>query len=313
MKNYKVISLFSGCGGLDLGFHGDFIYLNKYYEKLPFKFLFGNDIDAFACNTFKENLNSKIFCLDINKLIEKVKIPHADIILGGFPCQDFSHAGKRLGLNTKRGNLYKSMCQIIEVSQPKMFLAENVKGILTINNGSVIKTIINDLQKLNYNVSYKLFNFSDYGVPQNRERVIIIGTNKSYPNFNFAEIKKENKKVTSYEAINDLESKKENQKNHHVWSKAKKNNGQGNNSIEKNKFSPTIRSEHHGNIEFHWNNKRRLSVREVARLQTFPDSFSFNGSSMSQAYKQIGNAVPPVFAWKIAHSIKNYLYNIASD
>ena len=112
--------------------------------------------------------------------------------------------------------------------------------------------------------------------------------------------------ITLKTAIGDLENKKEGAEENHFWSKAKKNNGQGNNAVKKEHPGPTMRAEHHGNIEFHWNEKRRLSAREAARIQSFPDDFTFYPST-SSAYKQIGNAVPPVFAWHLAKSINKFL------
>lgn len=307
LPKYSITSLFSGCGGLDLGFHGGFTYLDKKFNRLKFQTLFANDIDKNACLTFEKNFKKEIICDDINNVLENNNFSSTDIIIGGFPCQDFSLAGKRRGFNSERGNLYKSMCKTIEHVKPKLFLAENVKGLLTIDDGNAIKKIISELESLNYNVTYKLFKVSDFGVPQKRERIIIIGTRKDLlPIFNFDIIKTVDKKIIANDALKDLEDIKENHFPNHGWSKAKKNKGQGNISIEKDDFAPTMRAEHHGNIEFHWNGKRRLSAREAARIQSFPDNFIFFPST-SSAYKQIGNAVPPVFAWHIAKSIQQFL------
>jgi DNA (cytosine-5)-methyltransferase 1 len=305
MKNYSIISLFSGCGGLDLGFRGSFKFLQKDYKRLQFDTKYANDIDKNACITFRKNFQKDIVCSDIND-IDVTKLPSADLIIGGFPCQDFSHAGKRLGFDSERGNLYKSMCNVIEHATPKLFLAENVKGLLTIDDGKAIQTIIKEFESLGYNVSYKLLKVSDFGVSQKRERVIIIGTRKDIlPQFNFDDIKT-NKACAVYDVIKDLENMEEAFVSNHNWSKAKINKGQGNSIIDKNDFAPTMRAEHHGNIEFHYNGQRRLSAREAARIQSFPDDFIFYPST-SSAYKQIGNAVPPVFAWHIASEIQNFL------
>jgi DNA (cytosine-5)-methyltransferase 1 len=239
----------------------------------------------------------------------KVEIPKKiDIVLGGFPCQDFSHAGKRKGFSSKRGNLYQSMAEVVRKTQPLIFMAENVKGLLTMNNGDAIKTIVNDFEKLGYNVVYKLLLAADYGVPQMRERVIIIGTKKTkLPPFKHPDplLKKESW-ITLGQALGDLEKVELGKVPNHFWSKAKKNKGQGNGLVDANKPGPTMRSEHHGNIEYHWNGKRRLSAREAARIQSFPDDFIFYPST-SAAYKQIGNAVPPVLGWHVASSIERFL------
>ena len=229
-------------------------------------------------------------------------------MLGGFPCQDFSHAGKRKGFGSKRGNLYQSMAEVVRKTQPLIFMAENVKGLLTMNNGDAIKTIVNDFEKLGYHVVYKLLLAADYGVPQMRERVIIIGTKKTkLPPFKHPDplLKKESW-ITLGQALGDLEKVELGKVPNHFWSKAKKNKGQGNGLVAANKPGPTMRSEHHGNIEYHWNGKRRLSAREAARIQSFPDDFIFYPST-SAAYKQIGNAVPPVLGWHMASSIERFL------
>jgi DNA (cytosine-5)-methyltransferase 1 len=146
----------------------------------------------------------------------------------------------------------------------------------------------------------------DFEVSQKRERVIIIGTRKDIlPKFNFDSING-SKACNVYNIITDLENCDEGYIDNHKWSKAKMNKGQGNTTINKNDFAPTMRAEHHGNIEFHYNGNRRLSAREATRIQSFPDDFTFYPST-SSAYKQVGNAVPPVFAWYIAKSIQKFL------
>ena len=316
MKKYSILSLFSGCGGLDLGFLGGFESLGKKYPKHGFEIKWANDIEKNACETFYKYFNHQIVCGDIRNILKGSQIgmfddpipSKVDIVVGGFPCQDFSHAGKRKGFEAKRGTLYQSMGEVIKKTKPKLFLAENVKGLLTMNNGAAIEQIIKDFGELGYNVSYKLFLTADFEVPQKRERVVIIGTKKDVlPKFKFPKpILNEENWITLEKAIGDLENIKEGKFPNHNWSKAKKNNGQGNNAVSKNKPGPTMRAEHHGNIEFHWNKKRRLSAREAARIQSFPDDFIFYPST-SSAYKQIGNAVPPVFGWHIAGSIENFL------
>ncbi len=316
MRIYKVLSLFSGCGGLDLGFRGGFNFLGKEYNKNNFDIIWSNDIDKNACITYSKNFSHNIVCADIrdllsNKYIDLLDEPiplKTDIVLGGFPCQDFSHAGKRKGFDSKRGTLYQTMLEIVKKTTPMLFLAENVKGLLTMNDGDAIKQIVSDFEQLGYNVSYKLLLTADFEVPQKRERVLIIGTRKNLlPNFEFPKlVTNKDNWISLDNAIGDLENKAEGSIENHFWSKAKKNKGQGNNAVSKHQPGPTMRAEHHGNIEFHWNEKRRLSAREAARIQSFPDDFIFYPST-SSSYKQIGNAVPPVFAWHIAKHINNFL------
>lgn len=316
MKTYSIISLFTGCGGLDLGFTGGFSFLGKKYSKRNFQVIWANDINPPACLTFKKNFGHDIVCGSIVDILDGThsnlldpKLPSkADIVLGGFPCQDFSHAGKRKGFNSKRGKLYRSMVETVKRIKPSLFIAENVKGLLTMNQGEAIKIIVKDFESLGYNVSYKLLTAADYGVPQMRERVIIVGTKKNkLPPFEYpTPVLTKDKWVKLKDAIGDLENLEEGAVDNHFWSKAKKNKGQGNGLVSKDKPGPTMRTEHHGNIEWHWNGKRRLSAREAARIQSFPDNFIFYPST-SQAYKQIGNAVPPVMGWHVATAVEKFL------
>lgn len=329
MSDYKVVSLFSGCGGLDLGIEGNFSYLGRYYEKNPFKVVWANDIDEKATKTQRANFEDiNVVCEDITQIInnttqEQVSISNInmdipkdiDVIMGGFPCQDFSLAGKRQGLTVQRGKLYQSMAKVIEMLKPKVFLAENVKGLITWKNGLAIKTITEDFAQLGYRVEYKLFNVADYGVPQTRERVIIVGVRNDikrtiiWPNPTHSSTNTSLLPwVTIKDAIGDLEDEtKHRSLPNYGYSKAKLFEGKQGNTITKaDKPAPTIRAEHHGNIEFHYSLPRRLSAREVARIQSFPDSFVFV-KSVTDTYRQVGNAVPPVFAWHIAQMLKNIL------
>ncbi len=324
MKKYSIISLFTGCGGLDLGFTGEFSFLGKLYPKNNFEIIWANDIDKASCETFRKNFKHEIILGDITELLngnhsptlfEKSLPGYADIVIGGFPCQDFSHAGKRKGFNAKRGLLYLSMIEVIRRTRPLMFVAENVKGLMTMDGGKALQTIIKDFEKEGYNVVYRLLTAADYGVPQIRERVIIVGTKKDkLPIFKHPEPLLNKKDwIPLRKAIGDLEHLSEGERANHYWSKAKMFPGtQGNTIVSPDKPGPTMRTEHHGNIEWHWNKTRRLSAREAARIQSFPDEFIFYPST-SSAYKQIGNAVPPVMAWYIAKSIQAYLDSAMID
>ncbi|CAO1611282.1 DNA cytosine methyltransferase [Brochothrix thermosphacta] len=324
-KKLKVISLFSGCGGMDLGFKGGFNYLNKNYEENPFELIYSNDIFKQASQVYEHNFQHKVDTRNI-ETIDKIEFPHADVVLGGFPCQTFSLAGKREGLSSDRGQLYKQMIKVIKSANPKVFIAENVDGIRSSKKDekldkSALDIILDDFNDLGYSVQYQVLNASFYGVPQSRKRVIIIGirndlkTDIYFPK----ESHNLNNWKTAKDAIDDIWNEIGNPKimNHSIsdYSKAKFYPGkkmQGNNKINADKPSPTIRAEHHGNIEAHYRTTnsdttdmsgwRRLSVRECARLQSFPDNFNFNVSA-SSAYKMIGNAVPPVMAWHIARSV----------
>ncbi|MDR4499681.1 MAG: DNA (cytosine-5-)-methyltransferase [Candidatus Scalindua sp.] len=164
----KIISLFSGCGGFDLGFH-----------EVGYKTIWANDLDAQATKTFERNFGKII----TEKNIEEIDpyadntIPECDLILGGFPCQDFSVIWKQPGLNGDRGNLYKSFLRFIDAKKPKAFVAENVKSLLTANKKQAIEQIIKDFAEIGpgYLIKIQLYNFAEYGVPQFRERVLIVG------------------------------------------------------------------------------------------------------------------------------------------
>jgi len=401
-KKISVISLFSGCGGMDLGFEGNFKILSKSINPtihpdwlsnqkgkwitLPrtiFETVFANDIFPAAKASWipyfsKFQDRGNIFFLDsIVDLVKREKngekiFPMADVITGGFPCQDFSVAGKRKGFNSSkahngdtlkeyddpteenRGKLYMWMKHVIEIVYPRVFIAENVKGLVSLLDTKQI--IQNDFRNIGAGylvVDAKVLNAADYGVPQGRERVIFIGLRKDalnkealealrlkkipenyipYPlkthtqnneNFNLLPY------VTTKDYLEDLpEPEHSIDPSQQAYSKAKwyGKHCQGQAEINLNGVGPTIRSEHHGNIEFRRLSKenggkyicelnkglkeRRLTVRECARIQTFPDDFEFVRSqsvmgkeykiSASEGYKLIGNAVPPLLAFHIA-------------
>lgn len=318
-KKYRVLSLFSGCGGLDLGLEGGFTYLGKKYAENPFDIVWANDINEKATKTQRLNFpNTEVVCGDIVKLLaDGVEMPDSiDVVVGGFPCQDFSLAGKRRGLTVKRGQLYLSMAKVIETKQPKVFLAENVKGLLSWEDGLAIKTITEDFAKLGYEVDYRLLHTADFGVPQTRERVIIVGVRKdlglkiSWAEPTHADGGKNGLKpwVTIEEALKDIEDEDIQSKLPNFgYSRAKRIEGtQGNNVTKADRPAPTMRAEHHGNIEFHYKLPRRLSAREAARIQSFPDDFEFI-SSITDTYRQVGNAVAPVFGWHLAQMLRKIL------
>lgn len=324
----RVVSLFSGCGGMDVGFMGNFEFLGNSYKDLGFKIVFANDIVQDACDTYFEYFKHKPTCLDIKKYLDgSGVIPDCDVVIGGFPCQDFSLAGKREGFKTVRGRLYEEMKRVIIQKRPLIFIAENVKGLT--NLAGALDRIKDDFASIypGYRITDHLLMAADYGVPQTRERVIIVGVRNDCdvvfhppsPTHAFDEYNEDGRKawVTAKEAIGNLwgtERKSDHLPNQDHYSQAK-NYGehlQGNKPIKADYPGPTIRAEHHGNIEFHYNKKRRLTVRECARIQSFPDNFVFKGSG-SSAYVQVGNAVPPVLAWHIAKSVKEFFDNVRKE
>jgi len=390
-KKHKLVSLFCGAGGMDLGF-----------IQAGFKVIWANDFDHDSIETYKRNLGNHVVLGDITK-IKSSEIPdHPDVIIGGFPCQGFSIANNGRNMNDSRNFLYKEMLRIIKDKKPKIFVAENVKGLLSMEHGAIIKMIQKDFEKIGYTVEYKVLNAADYGVPQYRERVIIMGnrvgiknlfpdTTHAAPRSLFNNHKPHIAAKTiigflsnvplSYNPVNvkgklyynhmghtnvhnKFYAKKHPIKQEKIcdylkyWRKKsgistkkideifgykhtaghwfRKDNKSGSipqpddwtrlkeilNFDDKydrvvtelelreiifeqslritnwNRPSDTITA---SGPEIHVNKKRRLSARECAMLQTFPDDFIFEGS-LSSVYRQVGNAVPVQLAYKIAQS-----------
>lgn len=402
----NVLSLFSGCGGMDIGFEGGFRCLKRSIntsihpdwiaeehgdwvtvKKTMFQTIFANDIrpDAKAAWTsyFTNRMEKADEIYHIDSIVDLVKMEKAgnkqfprnvDIVTGGFPCQDFSVAGKRRGLNSKkshtgglleagvpsiesRGQLYMWMRDVVTITQPLLFVAENVKGLANLHDvkATIERDFANAADGGYIVVPAKILHSADYGVPQSRERIIFYGFKKSalthdaihaltneiipteydpYPQPTHSFTSNEHNllaPVTCKEALIELaEPEYSNDLSQKKYSKAKYmgKHCQGQTEICLDTIAPTIRSEHHGNIEFRRLNKehggkhteelnqglqeRRLSVRECARIQTFPDDYQFiipqkKGNisvSSSDAYKIIGNAVPCVLAYNIAMRIE---------
>lgn len=299
----KIVSLFSGAGGLDLGL-----------IKAGHEIIWANDFDANSCETYKLNIGDHIVCNDIAK-IKLDEIPDCDVVVGGFPCQGFSLANMLRAADDERNKLYREFYRIIKGKKPDYFLAENVRGILSLDNGNAIKKIVKDFSDAGYRVKYKTFNTADYGVPQTRVRVIIAGTRKDLPeemDFQFPEPTHEKTNwVSISKALNGIpepEDQKSELKNH-ICSKYKVTNRNftGHRETDPNKPSPTILARGNGKggvcaIQ-HPNNHRRMSVRESALVQTFPIEFEFVGS-MGSMYRQVGNAVPVLFGQHLGNKLK---------
>ena len=172
---YKVVSLFAGCGGCDQGITGDFVFNQKRYERLPFELTYAMDIDQKALNTHMLNFRDSIIkCADVCD-VESSEIPDCDVIIGGFPCQSFSTVNPTKDPFDERANLYKQMVRIVKDKQPQVFIAENVKGLMTLHKGEIFKRIYKAFEDAGYTLSYRLLNAADYGVPQKRERMIMVG------------------------------------------------------------------------------------------------------------------------------------------
>jgi DNA (cytosine-5)-methyltransferase 1 len=303
---YLVASMFSGCGGMDLGFRGGFSVFGKEYKKLPFDIIWANEINEAACRTYRKNFKHDIACGNIWDFLDTLP-EQVDVLIGGFPCQDISINGKGAGISGKRSGLYRAMVEGIKLAKPKIFVAENVKGLLMQHNKDSLLQILKDFDSLGYDVSYSLYHAADYGVPQSRERVFIVGVRRGIGKFNPPRPERNrNAWITARQAIHDLESTEANPEINHIWSLANKSKDQGNRKLDANRPAHTIRAECHGNIQFHYSLDRRISMREAARFQSFPDSFIFD-SKLRETERQVGNAVPPVLAWHIANSVLGYL------
>lgn len=301
-KPLTVISLFSGCGGMDLGFVGGFDFLGKTYAKTGFKIIWANEISSAACKTYRQNLGNHIVEGDISDEIDHLP-SEADLIIGGFPCQDISINGKMLGINGKRSSLYTYIVEAVRRVHPKAFVAENVGGLLLKKNSESFDKIMADFSSLGYNVVCQLYHAEDYGVPQTRERVFIVGTRKEFPAFVPPVPTTHEKPVSVKTALVDLESCPESKAFSHIWSKANVSGEQGNRRMVADRPGYTIRAECHGNIQFHYALPRRISMREAARIQSFPDDFLFP-CGLRDTERQIGNAVPPVLGWYVANAVK---------
>lgn len=298
----RIVSLFSGAGGLDYGF-----------VMAGHTIVWANDLYGDAVLTYKRNIGDHIVCEDITK-ISSDDIPNCDMVIGGFPCQGFSVANVKRHEDDVRNVLYLQLLRVIKEKQPRFFLAENVKGILTLGGGKVFERIMDDFRSLNYTVQYKLLNAADYGVPQKRERVIIVGVRKDV-DFNFTypdpthNQKGDNglsKWVSSSEALSFLpDPDTPNDVANHVYSKYKLNiNGyMGHRLLDPDKPAPTVtaRGDDKGGVVIlpHPNGQRRMTCRELATIQSFPVNFFFEGKP-SSIYRQIGNAVPPMLAYNVA-------------
>lgn len=339
-KTPRLVSLFSGCGGMDLGF-----------KKAGFNIIWANDFDADAQAIYSLNLGH-IDKRDI-LTVEEDAIPQCDILTAGFPCQPFSNAGNRRGVHDSRGMLYKECLRIIEHLMPKVIVFENVKGLLStkyIDGRNLADVIVEDLSQMNnvgYNVVYQVVNASDYGVPQNRQRVIFVGIRKDLDKiFSFPE--KLSKVGLELQNILDVPQDVENQIDwafspqaldmiayipeggswkdvpyEHLAPRFKKIRDDMKKYHSPNFYRRFSRNEICGTITasaqpencgiIHPLEDRRYTVREIARIQTFPDDFKFltdTPRNITAMYKVIGNAVPVNLAYNMGKAIMQQVFNV---
>lgn len=316
MERLKVASLFCGCGGTDVGLLGNFNFLGRNYAANEMEIVYANDIDDNACNLFELNFGIKPDNRDIRE-VKSEELPDFDILTGGFPCQSFSIVAqnpKRLGVKDERGKLFFEMCRILKEKQPKCFVAENVKGLLTANKGSAFPLIMQEFENSGYDVTYAVLNSADYGVPQKRERVIIVGFRKDLKiDFDFPEPIISD--ATNYEPLSSVIDKEVDQK--YFFSERavegmmkKRSNMNKGRAQDVTKPCNTVGA-HLAKVSLNStdpvlldNGKyRRFTPREVARIQSFPEDFKLAGSESAQ-YRALGNAIPPVMFWYVANSIE---------
>lgn len=338
----KVVSLFSGGGGLDLGF-----------KQAGFEIIWAIDIIQDAVNTYKKNVGNEIICGDIYKIDDK-QIPHCDFIIGGPPCQSFSLAGNR-HCDDNRGRLVWRYIEIIKEVQPKGFLFENVTGLVSAKNNAgekILPLLFKAFSDIGYTLSYKIVNAADYGVPQLRKRVIIVGMKGFMRNFEFPEpthnqdgTKGKKKYVSVREALGDLPipskdcgisehdwptmSELDKYICHHVRpggnymdipdevnsvriKRLKRDGGHTTcyGRMDPDKPSYTINTYfNRPNVgcNIHYEQERLITLREAMRLQTFPDNYEFSCKSKQGKNLIVGNAVPPLLAKKLAEQILKYI------
>lgn len=332
MSKYRVGSLFSGCGGFDLGF-----------QNAGFEVAWANDIDSDACLTYRKNIGD-IIEGDIHNINPK-ELSRIDVLTAGFPCQPFSNAGSRNGINDTRGNLVMETYRFIEEFLPKVIVYENVRGILSTNghNGRLIEDIISDLERFGYKSEYKLLNFSHFGVPQNRIRVILIAVRDNgnvehlFPDIEpYKDLSIESTLAQiSPDDPNQNELMRLNPQALHYGSMIPEGGSWKNlpydvlpdrwkkirDNMAKYHYPNFYRRYHRSDIMgtitaafkpenaavWHPIEDRIYSVREIATFQSFPKNFIFEGRSIKSKYQQIGNAIAPYFVERLARRIKKYL------
>ncbi len=319
MVKIRVASLFCGCGGTDVGLLGDFVYQNKHYESNGMEIVYANDIDSNACSIFKQNFGLEPDNRDI-RTVKSEELPEFDVLTGGFPCQSFSIIAQnpiRLGIKDERGMLFFEMCRILREKKPKCFIAENVKGILTANKRSAFPLIIKEFEDSGYDVTYAVLNSANYGVPQKRERVIIVGFRKDLevkfvfpstiietdtdyvPLATVLEHSVEEKYYFSDRAVAGMLKNRASMNKGRAQDITKPCNTVGAHlaKVSLNSTDPVL---------FENGRYRRFTPREVARIQSFPESFELLGSESAQ-YRALGNAIPPVMFWYVANEVAKKL------
>ena len=306
----SVMSMFCGCGGMDLGFLGGFRFLGEHYPAQPFNILKALDIDERSIETYRLNIGEHGAVGDLTALRAE-ELPKARVLIGGFPCQDFSSSGPKVGFAGERGQLYQVLVEYMREHQPEMVVGENVPHLATLHGGLYLASILADFEKEGYNFAVWNLFAPDYGLSQSRRRLFIVGVRKDL-GFPPAAPKPTHKlrHRPIEDAIGDLiaitDETVTNQSQYFVATKATAGGGQGDHANRRGELAYCIRANAKARIQFHYELERRLTVRECARLQSFPDEFVFKFAAMS-SMTQIGNAVPPILAHHVGHAIADHL------
>ena len=317
---YKVVSLFSGCGGADCGLLGGFEFNKTFYERLPYEIVYATDIDKKAVMTHRENFKAgQLVCKDICDTPSS-EIPDHNVLIGGFPCQSFSTVNPTKDPFDDRANLYKQMVRIAKDKQPEIGIAENVKGLMTLHGGAIFRRVVDAFAEAGYDTYYMLMNAADYGVPQKRQRMIMVCVRKDLgKEFVFPAKTHEGNWVPLSVCVPVLAIPEQkyyfSEKAVQGMKNAKNNMKRG---LAQDLDSPSLTvTSHLAKVSINSRDPvllvdaereiyRRFTPREAARIQSFPDTFVFAGTE-TDAYRQIGNAIPPVLFWHVAKSVAELL------
>ncbi len=317
-KKLRVVSLFSGCGGMDLGIQGGFTFNGRKYPRLRTEIVHSSDFDDRVVNIFNQNFRHKAEVLDVRELSGS-SLPKFDILTGGFPCQSFSISAqnpKRLGYKDDRGQLFFEIKRLLLEAQPKAFIAENVKGLLSANRREAFPLIIREFEEAGYNVCWSLLNASHFGVPQKRERVFVVGFRQTaaFKRFSFPLPTTLDKPVPLRLFLEDSSQIDE---KYFFSEKAVRGMKTTKNSRRMNKGRVQDPSQPCNTVSSHLakvslnstdpvlltNGRYRMfTPREVARIQSFPDDFKLD-CPKSAAYYGLGNAVPPLLMWEVSRAV----------
>lgn len=314
-SHYSAVSLFSGCGGLDLALTGGFAVAGRAFDSLPFDIIYAADNSADAVEAYRLNLGSHIVNRDLAAAPPE-SLPPANVLIGGFPCQDFSSSGPKVGLAGERGQLYQVLERYMRHHQPAVVVAENVPHLARLRGGAYLETILTAFEDAGYRFQVWDLYAPDYGLAQSRRRLFLVGVRND---LRAEPVKPEPTHTVSYvsidQCIGDLEGVCDesipNQSQYFVATRATAGGGQGDHTNRVGDVAYCIRANARGRIQFHYSLPRRLTVRECARLQGFPDQFVFPFTTQRNL-TLIGNAVPPVLGYHVAMSVSTFLDSAAA-